>query len=124
MKRFYLLAAVVGTIIPWYFFASFFATEGFNLPLFLSGLFVNGSAGGFSADVLISIGGVLGVVLPRRSATRKSSVVAGAACFVFRWAVACAAVVPLPARNGVNEALHFYNVLRSVVSVSMNQNAR
>ena len=56
MKRFYLLAAIIGTVIPWAFFASFFATEGLNLPLFLSNLFVNGAAGGFSADVLISIG--------------------------------------------------------------------
>lgn len=54
-KRFYLALAVVGTIVPWLFFGSFFATEGFDLPLFVESLFVNGAAGGFSADVLISI---------------------------------------------------------------------
>ncbi len=55
LKRFYLLAAVVGTIIPWLFFAGFFSAEGINIPSFVSSLFVNGAAGGFSADVLISI---------------------------------------------------------------------
>lgn len=54
-KRFYLIATVVGTVIPWMFFASFILEEGLNIPLFISSLFVNGAAGGFSADVLISI---------------------------------------------------------------------
>ncbi len=55
LKRFYLIAAIIGTVIPWYFFATFFATEGFNIPLFIQSLFANGAAGGFVADVLISI---------------------------------------------------------------------
>ena len=53
-RWFYLLGAVVGTLIPWWFFGSFIAAEGFNLGLFVSNLFANGPAGGFSADVLIS----------------------------------------------------------------------
>ncbi|KXK23738.1 MAG: hypothetical protein UZ15_CFX003000503 [Chloroflexi bacterium OLB15] len=55
LKNFYLVCAIIGTIIPWLFFAHFFRTEGVNLSLFLSSLFANGAAGGFSADVLISI---------------------------------------------------------------------
>ena len=47
--------AIIGTVVPWLFFAGFFATEGLNIPLFVQSLFVNGAAGGFSADVLISI---------------------------------------------------------------------
>lgn len=54
-KPFYLVMAVLGTVIPWAFFASFIAEEGFDIPLFIASLFVNGAAGGFSADVLISI---------------------------------------------------------------------
>lgn len=54
-RTFYLATAVLGTIIPWLFFSSFFAQEGADIPLFLRSLFVNGAAGGFSADVLISI---------------------------------------------------------------------
>ena len=54
-KSFYLMCAVIGTVIPWLFFAGFFAQEGFNIPLFVQSLFVNGAAGGFTVDVLISI---------------------------------------------------------------------
>lgn len=53
-KNIYLVFAVLGTLIPWYFFGSFILAEGINLPLFIQSLFVNGPAGGFSADVLIS----------------------------------------------------------------------
>ena len=54
MKNFYLLGAVVGFVVPWAFFGSFFAAEGLNISLFISSLFDNGASGGFSADVLIS----------------------------------------------------------------------
>lgn len=53
-KNVFLVLAVIGAIIPWIFFANFIAVEGFDLPLFVRSMFVNGSAGGFSADVLIS----------------------------------------------------------------------
>ncbi len=55
IRTFYLAMAVIGTVVPWLFFGSFFAQHGFALPLFLQSLFANGPAGGFSADVLISI---------------------------------------------------------------------
>ena len=31
LKPFYLIACVVGTVVPWYFFATFFGQEGFNV---------------------------------------------------------------------------------------------
>lgn len=55
LKNFYLVSAIIGTVIPWVFFADFFITEGIDIPLFIASLFVNGAAGGFSADVLLSI---------------------------------------------------------------------
>ncbi len=55
VRNFYLIAAVVGTVVPWLLFASFFVTNGPDIPLFLRSLFANGAAGGFSADVMISI---------------------------------------------------------------------
>ena len=55
LKTFYIVAAVLGTVIPWIFFAQFFSQNGFHLPLIVQSLFVNGASGGFSADVLISI---------------------------------------------------------------------
>lgn len=55
VRNFYLAMAVVGTVVPWWFFGSFFTLNGFDIPLFLHSLFANGAAGGFSADVLITI---------------------------------------------------------------------
>lgn len=55
LKKFYLFATVLGTVLPWVFFADFFAQNGLNLLLFAESLFENGAAGGFSIDVLVSI---------------------------------------------------------------------
>ena len=55
MRMFYGLTAVIGTVVPWLFFGSFFATSGLDIPAFLVALFANGAAGGFSVDVLLSI---------------------------------------------------------------------
>jgi hypothetical protein len=54
MKKIYLVAAKIGAIIPCFFFFQFIQLNGVNLPDFISALFVNGAAGGFSADLLIS----------------------------------------------------------------------
>jgi len=55
LRTFYAVAALWGTVIPWIFFGSFVAANGLDLAGFVSGLFANGAAGGFSADVVISI---------------------------------------------------------------------
>ena len=55
LRRFYLLMCVLGTVIPWLFFAGFFARNGLDIPMFVMGLFSNGAAGGFSSDILMSI---------------------------------------------------------------------
>lgn len=55
LKKFYLACAVIGAVVPWFFFATFLAGEGFDITLFVQSLFANGAAGGFVADVLISI---------------------------------------------------------------------
>lgn len=55
MRWFYLVMMVIGTVVPWVFFGGFFAAEGLDLPLFLTSLFPNGAASGFTADVLLSI---------------------------------------------------------------------
>jgi uncharacterized protein DUF2834 len=56
MKTFYLAAAIVGTVVPWLFFGMYFADHGVDVVGFIRSLFTNGAAGGFSADVLLSIG--------------------------------------------------------------------
>lgn len=55
VRNLYLALAVIGTVIPWLFFGTFFAQHGPDIPLFLQSLFANGAAAGFSVDVLISI---------------------------------------------------------------------
>ncbi len=54
MKKIYLTLAIVGAVIPYVFFFQFIKVEGLNIPLFINSLFVNGAAGGFSADLLLS----------------------------------------------------------------------
>lgn len=54
-KAIYLTMAIIGTLVPWYFFGTFFIKEGINLSLFLTNVFANRPAAGFSSDVLISI---------------------------------------------------------------------
>jgi len=54
VKSFYLFAAVIGAIVPGIFFLQFIQFNGLDLPAYTSALFVNGAAGGFSSDLLIS----------------------------------------------------------------------
>jgi hypothetical protein len=54
MKKLYLFLAILGAVVPYIFFFQFIQAEGINIPLFISSLFVNGAASGFSADLLIS----------------------------------------------------------------------
>ncbi|MDA0709902.1 MAG: DUF2834 domain-containing protein [bacterium] len=54
MKNTYLFAAIIGAIVPGLFFFGFIQENGVDLPAFMSALFVNGAAGGFSADLFIS----------------------------------------------------------------------
>lgn len=53
-KKIYLLLAVGGAVVPYIFLIQFFADVGLSPPQFFSALFVNGAAGGLTADLLIS----------------------------------------------------------------------
>jgi hypothetical protein len=47
--------AILGAVVPLAFFAQFFGAGQTAVPVdFISALFVNGAAGGFTADLLIS----------------------------------------------------------------------
>ena len=54
MKNLYLAMAVIGAIVPYIFFLGFFGESGVDLVGFVGALFVNGAAGGFAADLLIT----------------------------------------------------------------------
>ncbi len=56
MKNVYLLLAVLGAVVPYAFFIPFMGTHGVDLMAFVGGLFANGAAGGFTADLLITSG--------------------------------------------------------------------
>ena len=50
----YLVLAVLGALAPYAFFLDFFATNGLALGGFVTALFTNGAAAGFTADLLIT----------------------------------------------------------------------
>lgn len=97
IRNFYLAIAVIGTVIPWLFFGSFFIRHGADVPLFLQSLFANGAAGGFAADVLISI--LIFWIWSWRDAARHN---------VARWWL----VLPASCLVGLSLALPLYLYLR------------
>ena len=54
MKKIYLVLTIIGAILPYIFFAQFIQENGVDIPGFIAGLFVNGAAAGFSADLLLA----------------------------------------------------------------------
>ena len=54
MKTFYLIAAIVGAVVPYLFFLGVFHGGELMLAGFVPALFANGPAGGFTADLLIT----------------------------------------------------------------------
>lgn len=54
LKTVYLLMAIMGAIVPYVFFGSFVMAEGLDVLLFIQGVFANGAASGFAADLFIS----------------------------------------------------------------------
>ena len=54
IKTAYLVLAIVGAIVPYGFFIQHFGAAGFGLMDFISSLFVNSAASGFTADLLIT----------------------------------------------------------------------
>lgn len=97
IRHFYLVMAIAGAIVPWVLFGSFFLQNGPDAPLFLQSLFVNGAAGGFSADVLISLSVFL--IWSRRDAARQR---------VAHWWL----VLPASCLAGLSVSLPLYLYLR------------
>lgn len=54
MKIFYLLAAILGAVLPLSQFIPFLTTHGLDLSLFFTYLFSNGVSGFFGMDVIVS----------------------------------------------------------------------
>ena len=54
MKCLYLILAIIGAVVPYIFFVQHFANEGLGLLGFVTALFANPAASGFTADLLIT----------------------------------------------------------------------
>ena len=54
MTLVYAVLCVIGTVVPYVFFGTFVARNGWDLQQFVEGLFANGAAAGFTSDLLIS----------------------------------------------------------------------
>ncbi len=54
MKALYLVAAIIGAIVPYVFFVEHFGSSGFSPSSFVVAVFANPAAGGFTSDLLIS----------------------------------------------------------------------
>jgi hypothetical protein len=54
VRTFYLLAAILGFIVPYVFFFQFLVEHGLNLSLFFQQMFATPIAAFFSADVIVS----------------------------------------------------------------------
>ena len=54
MKRLYLILAIAGAILPYFFFGQYIIDYGLDLPGFVSALFANPPAAGFTVDLLFT----------------------------------------------------------------------
>lgn len=54
LKKIYLALAFAGAIVPYIYFVQHFTATGFGVGDFVSAIFANPAAGGFTADLLIS----------------------------------------------------------------------
>ena len=54
MKNLYLVLAIAGTVIPYFYFLQHMGVEGAALVPFMAAAFANPVASGFTADLLIS----------------------------------------------------------------------
>lgn len=69
-KHLYLILAAVGFVVPYYFFISFLAVNGFDGKAFVRELFANRISTFFAADLILS--SVVFVGFLRREAARLS----------------------------------------------------
>ncbi len=54
IKTIYLVLAIVGAVVPYIFFIQHFGAAGFGVTDFISALFVNSAASGFTSDLVIT----------------------------------------------------------------------
>ena len=70
MKKFYMVAMIVGAAAPFYLLSQHFAAHGVGLSNFLAAAFPNPAASGLVADLILSA--TLGLIVFRREARALS----------------------------------------------------
>lgn len=93
MRKLYLLLAVIGFFLPYYFFVSFLIVNGLNPQLLLSQLFANNISSFFAVDLIISAI-VFWVFLYRESQRCQYGELVGIhCCHLDNWSLLCLAAV-------------------------------
>ena len=83
MRTFLIGAAILGTVIPLYFFILHFAEFGFSPVHILLNLFANNVGSGFTVDILISIGVFLAwTFVEYRDKRRQWFIILISSCFI------------------------------------------
>ena len=54
-KNIYFILALIGLLVPYYFFITFLTGNGLNIPLLIGQLFANNISTFFAVDLIISI---------------------------------------------------------------------
>lgn len=54
LKNVYLLLAIIGAVVPYFFFLQHFDASGYAISAFLAAVFATPAASGFTADLLIT----------------------------------------------------------------------
>lgn len=54
LNRFYIVAMIVGAVVPWWFFGTWIGQNGLDVAGFIADISANGATSGFSADLLIT----------------------------------------------------------------------
>jgi hypothetical protein len=54
-KNIFLILAIIGLLVPYYFFFRYFGENGFNLQLLMQQVFANNISSAFAMDLIISV---------------------------------------------------------------------
>jgi hypothetical protein len=92
MRKLYLLLAIVGLVLPYYFFISFLIVNGLDLQLFSSQLFANNISTFFVVDLVITAI-VFWAFLYQEAEVADGKLVGIHRCNVGNWSLLCLAVV-------------------------------
>ena len=72
MKYIYLILAIIGAVVPYYFLVSFLVDNGLDIPLLFDQLFATDISTFFAADVIISAIVLAILIITNRDELKKN----------------------------------------------------